>query len=565
MTSCPPFVLFFLAALALPVCRGVFRNGVLLVTPVISGIGLIGLEAGGYWQISLLGYALEPYRVDALSLVFGYFFHIAAFICFVFALHLRDTIQQIAGVCYAGSALGAIFAGDLITLFIFWELMALSSALLVWARRTPESLASGMRYLIMQLGSGVLLLAGAALIAYRTGDIQFGAIGLDDPATGGLASWLILLAFGIKCAFPLLHHWLTDAYAEATPTGTVFLSAFTTKVAVYCLARAYAGSECLIYVGVVMACFPIVYAVIENDVRRALAYSMISQLGFIVCAVGVGTSLAVNAAVAYAVVFKGLLFMVAGMVLHVTGKRLCSELGGLYRTMPMLAVFGVLSAASIAAIPPFSSFIGKSLIMSATDGQAIWFALLFAQTGLFLVAGAKIPYILFFSKPATTVTVSKPPVNMLIAIAFAVAGGLFFGLQPQLFYALLPEAVSYTPYSASYIAAKLQLFCFALLAWVYLNRRGLCPNHKPAINLDAEWFYRKWLPAMGRGVVNLARCMQGIGERFFAGVLSGISSGCVRIYGGKGWIAKIAELRDTLAIIVMFLCVVSFFYLFNIK
>ena len=165
---------------------------------------------------------------------------------------------------YAGSALGAVFAGDLLTLFLFWEMLALTSVFLIFARRTERAYGAGVRYLVIQVISGVLLLAGALMIYHQSGSLSFGHIGLN-----GAASVLIFIAFGIKCAFPLLHNWLTDAYPEATPTGTVFLSAFTTKVAVYALARSFAGTEILVYIGATMTCFPIFYAVIENDLRYA--------------------------------------------------------------------------------------------------------------------------------------------------------------------------------------------------------------------------------------------------------------------------------------------------------
>ncbi|MGD9385971.1 MAG: proton-conducting transporter membrane subunit, partial [Thioalkalispiraceae bacterium] len=284
MNELPPFIPFFLAALLVLVTRGHIRNIILLATPILGGLHLwfdvqplIGLSDSGtaisLTQIKLLGYELEFMRVDKLSLLFGYLFHLASFIAIVFALHVRDTTQQVAGLLYAGSALGAVFAGDLISLFIFWEGLAISSVFLIWARRTERAIKSGLRYLIFQVLSGVLLLAGALIHYQQTGSISFDYIGLE-----GIAGWLILLAFGIKAAFPFLHNWLTDAYPESTPTGTVFLSAFTTKVAVYALARGYPGTELLVYVGAVMTCFPIFFAVIENDLRRVLAYSMINQV-----------------------------------------------------------------------------------------------------------------------------------------------------------------------------------------------------------------------------------------------------------------------------------------------
>ncbi|MCZ6523472.1 MAG: proton-conducting transporter membrane subunit, partial [Alphaproteobacteria bacterium] len=231
----------------------------------------------------------------------------------------RAGLQHVSAMLYAGSALGAVFAGDLITLFVFWELLALTSVFLIWARNSERSFETGFRYLVIQVVSGVLLLSGALILAHETGSLSFDHIGLE----AGVGGWILLLAFGIKAGFPLFHNWITEAYPESTPTGAVFLSAFTTKVAVYALARGFAGTEVLIYVGTVMTFFPIFYAVLENDLRRVLGYSMINQLGFMVTGIGIGTGLAVNGAVAHAfadVIFKGLLFMSMGAVMTMTGR-----------------------------------------------------------------------------------------------------------------------------------------------------------------------------------------------------------------------------------------------------
>ena len=347
--SIPPFLIFFAGALLIPFVRGLPRMALLLLLPILGGANVWAIQDGFQIQYELMGYTLTPMRADRLSLLFGYLFHLAALIAITYLLHLKredsDTVQHVAGVVYAGSALGAVFAGDFITLFVFWELLAISSVFLIWTRRTPESLKSGMRYLIVHVVSGVTLLAGAMVWVHQTGDPTFGFIGLE-----GLAGWLIFLALGVKAAFPLVHSWLIDAYPEGTATGTVFLSAFTTKVAVYALARGYPGTEVLIYIGAFMACFPIFYAVIENDLRRTLGYSMINQIGFMVCGIGVGTALAVNGAVAHAfndVLFKGLLFMSMGAVLHRTGRTKASDLGGLYKTMPITATLCIIGAASI--------------------------------------------------------------------------------------------------------------------------------------------------------------------------------------------------------------------------
>ncbi|RZW22676.1 MAG: Na(+)/H(+) antiporter subunit D, partial [Desulfobulbaceae bacterium] len=304
--------------------------------------------------------------------------------------------------------------------------------------------------------------------------------------------------FGIKGAFPLLHTWLTDAYPEATVTGTVFLSAFTTKTAIYTLARGYPGTELLIYVGAAMACFPIFYAVIQNDLRRVLSYSLINQLGFMVCGVGIGTALAVNGAVSHAfvhIIYKSLLFMSMGAVLYRTGKIKATDIGGLYKTMPKTAVLCIIGAASISAFPLFSGFVAKSMIMAAAMKEGyhlIWLALLLASAGVLKHAGIQIPYFAFFAHDSGIRT-SEPPPNMLLAMTIAAFLCLAIGIYPDMLYRILPFATDFNPYDLTHVLAQTQLLFFAMLAFVWLNLQGIYPPEKVAINLDSEWFYRRFL------------------------------------------------------------------------
>lgn len=499
-TELPPFAPFFIGALLVWMTRGRVRQVLMLFVPVAGGLHLLGVEPGVHWQLNFLEHTFTPYRVDRLSLLFGYLFHIAAFLGVLFALHVRDTLQQVVALLYAGSALGAVFAGDLATLFIFWELLAISSVFLIWARRTDKSLKAGFRYLIIQVFSGVLLLSGLLIHYYESGSLAFSYLGLN-----GLASWLIFLAFGIKCAFPLLHNWLVDAYPEATPTGTVLLSSFTTKLAVYALARAFPGTELLVYIGAVMTCFPIFYAVIENDLRRVLAYSMINQLGFMVCGIGIGTALAINGAVAHAfndVIFKGLLFMSMGAVLHMTGRINGTDLGGLYKTMPLTTGFCIVGACSISAFPLFSGFVSKSLVMAAALQEGyhwVWIALLFASAGVFHHAGIKIPFFAFFAHDSG-IRAKEPPINMMIAMGIAAFLCVFIGSYPWLLYDLLPFVVDYTPYDATHVIAQLQLLFFSALAFTWLKLSGLYPPELRSINIDAEWTYRGFVPKLWRAL-----------------------------------------------------------------
>ncbi len=492
IASLPPFAVFFAGALLLALLRGRLQKTLLLLIPLISAALLAGAPEGLIVKVHLLGYELAPYRTDRLSLLFAYVFNLAAFIGIVFSLHVHDRIQHVAALVYAGSALGAVLAGDLISVFVYWELAAVSSVFLIWSQRSPRAVAAGWRYLVFQFLSGLLLLAGILMRFHETGSLAFDYIGLDT-----VSGWLLFIAFGIKCAFPLLHSWLTDAYPEATPTGTVFLSAFTTKAAVYMLARGYPGTELLIYIGAVMTCFPIFYAVIENDLRRVLAYSMINQLGFMVCGIGIGTSLALNGAVAHAfndVIFKGLLFMSMGAVLHMTGKIKATDLGGLYKSMPITTGLCIVGACSISAFPLFSGFVSKSMVMAAALEEGhdwIWLALLFASAGVFHHAGIKIPFFAFFAQDSGIRT-GEPPLNMLLAMALAALLCVSIGSWPAMLYSLLPYPVDYSPYTVTHVLAQLQLLFFSALAFSWLKLSGLYPPEMRAINIDVEWTYR-WL------------------------------------------------------------------------
>ena len=563
INSIPPFLVFFVAAAFIPFLRGRLQQVLLILVPLASAWNIIGIEQGVYWHLTVFGYAMEPYRVDRLSLLFGYLFHIAALISIIFSLNVRDNVQHVSGLLYAGSALGAVFSGDLISLFIFWELMAVTSVFLIWARRTRRAIESGFRYLIIQLGSGMLFLAGALLHIHKTGSLQFGYIGLGD-----LSSLLIFIAFGIKCAFPLLHNWLTDSYPEATPTGTVFLSAFTTKVAVYSLARAFPGTEILVYTGAVMTCFPIFYAVIENDLRRVLGYSMINQLGFMVCGIGIGTALSINGAVAHAftdVIFKGLLFMSMGAVLHMTGRINGSDLGGLYKTMPKTTVLCIIGAASISAFPLFSGFVSKSMVMAAALDEGyywVWLALLFASAGVFHHAGIKIPFFAFFAHDSG-IRASDPPLNMLLAMSIAAFLCIFIGSYPWLLYSLLPNAVNYVPFDSTHVLAQLQLLFFSALAFTWLKLSGLYPPELCSVNIDAEWIYRKFFPVFWLNLATLFNRIKSGTEKQTGKFTDIIASGLIRIYGIQGISSRTLQTDIVIILVLVFLTGYLLFYLIS--
>ncbi|HIF95846.1 MAG TPA: Na(+)/H(+) antiporter subunit D [Myxococcales bacterium] len=517
----PPGMILILGALAVPVLGGWVRKVYMLALPVLGFLQVVLLPADFLWTVQMFGYELTLVRVDELSRVFAYVFYIASFLSVVYALHIKDNIQFVSGLIYAGAAIAALFVGDLISLFVFWEVTAIASLFQIWARKTERAYRAGLRYLIVQVGSGVLLLAGTIFHFADTGSLEFGALGLVSPGTT-----LIFLAFGIKAAFPLLHGWLQDAYPEATVTGTVFLSAFTTKLAIYALARGFPGTEILVPIGALMTAFPIFYAVIENDLRRVLAYSLNNQLGFMVVGIGIGTEMSLNGTAAHAfahVLYKGLLFMAMGAVLYRTGTIKGSELGGLYKSMPWTAGFCIVGAASISAFPLFSGFISKSLILTAAAENhytLTFLVLLFASAGVFHHSGIKIPYFAFYAHDSG-IRCKEAPMNMLVAMGCAAFLCIALGVAPGFLYEILPYPVDFDPYTTSHVVNQLQLLLFSAAAFVFLQKTGLYPPELRSVNLDVDWIYRKGLPTVIGGVGEyLGRSM----ARFRASVLGTIGT-----------------------------------------
>ncbi len=488
----PPAFVLILGALVIPFLKNrLLRNSYILLLPVLSFWNILSLPQGiESLRFAFLGYDLILARADGLALPFGYIFSLAALIGAIYSIH-GPSDEHVAAMLYGGSAVGAVFAGDWLTLFFFWEIMALAAAYLVWAGRTPASYQAGLRYLLVHLFGGLCLLMGIVIHVQQTGSLAFTGLGLFGPA-----SYLILLGFGINAAFPLLHAWLPDAYPEASATGTVFLSAFTTKTAVYVLARSFAGVEILIWIGAAMVAFPIFYAVIENNMRRVLSYSLINQVGFMVVGIGIGTELAINGTVAHAfshILYKALLFMSMGAVLHQTGKVNATDLGGLYRTMPLTAILCIIGAASISGVPLFSGFVSKAMVISAAGIGSlgfIWFVLIFASAGVFHHSGIKIPFFAFFGHDSG-LRPKEAPLNMLIAMGIAAFFCIAIGIFPGYLYSILPYPVDYVPYTAAHVVDQLQLLFFSALAFTLLILSGIYPAEMRCVNLDADWLYRK--------------------------------------------------------------------------
>lgn len=508
-----PTIWFFgVAALIAVWPRGGWK-WMLIAAPLLAIASVLSMEPGVYMPLHYL-WSDEPLvlgRVDKLSVIFAHVFAVQALIGFIFALHLKEKYQHIAAAMYVGGAFGCVFAGDYFTLFIFWEVMSVASTFLVWLNDNPASTRAGFRYFLFHTLGGLFLLGGLLLRYWDLGTFAFTAI---DPSTAQYYDWIILLGFCVNAAVVPLHAWLPDAYPEGTVTGSVFMSAYTTKTAVYVLARAFASWEILAVMGVVMALYGVFYATIENNARRILAYHIVSQVGYMVAGIGIGTAMTLNGACAHAyahILYKGLLFMSAGTILYATGTAKLTELGGLASRMPLVMICYVVAGLSISGMPFFNGFVSKTMtIAGAAEAHHTWLALgmEIAAVGTFLSVGIKLPYFAFWGgKPEDKTRKLNPiPKNMYIAMFLSSALCFVMGVYPQMLYDLLPYAVTgayhgvpevvhnlvsfdvgYVPYTPWHLLQAFMLLGFTGLGFYYM--RNIIKPH-PSRNLDFDWVYR---------------------------------------------------------------------------
>ncbi len=507
------------------------------IAAALAVFSVFKMAPGSYATFHYLGMTLKAGRVDALSMVFANVFAIQALIGFIFAFHIEDRAQHVAALMYITGAFGSVFAADYPTLFIFWEMMSVSSTFLIWLRRVPASTKAGLRYFLFHTLGGLMLLGGLLLRYKATGSWAFDPVA---PDSAKIYDYLVMLGFCVNAAVIPLHAWLPDAYPEATVTGAVFMSAFTTKTAVYVLLRGFTGFEVLGVMGTLMALYGVFYATIENDTRRILAYHIVSQVGYMVAGVGIGTAMTVDGACAHAyahILYKGLLFMSTGTLLYAAGTSKLTELGGLFKRLPMVFFWYMIAAVSISGLPLFSGFVSKTMtITGAAEAHHVWLAIgmEIAAVGTFLSVGIKLPYFAFFFKEDSGRELTPIPWNMYVAMAASGVLCFIIGIYPNLLYSLLPHAVEYEPYTAWHVLQSLLLLGFTGLGF-YIMRNRLKPEAK--LNLDFDYFYR----LVGRIVLAVARKPIEVIDSWWSEFYRvGGLKGLLKIAAGSAWFDKAA-------------------------
>ena len=562
ISSFPPGLIMIIGALLIPFLPHIIRQIYMMVLILVSAYALT-LGFGIHSKIEIMDIQFIIFQSDALTLPFAIIFHIAAILNVIYGAHEKDWNQHVAIMSYSGAAIAAVHAGDLLTLFVWWEATAFTSVFLILASKTQRSYKSAFRYILIQVCSGMFLLAGAILLMSETGNAEFKTFDINS-----LYGQLIFIAFGIKAAFPLLNGWLQDSYPEASEIGTVALSTFTTKLAIFCFAKSFAGTEILIIIGAIMTFYPIFFAVIENDLRRVLTYSLNNQLGFMIVAIGIGTELAINGAVAHAfahILYKGLLFMGMGAVLYRVGTCKASELGGLFKFMPITAICTIIGAISISAFPLFSGFVAKSLIMSALGKEGlvfIYFMLLFASAGVLHHSGIKIPFFAFFAHESGIKT-KEAPLNMIIAMIIASALCILIGVFPSYFYEILPHQIQYQPYDFSHVVGQLQLLTFAAFAFICLWHFKIYPPELNSTVLNSDWIYRKMIPGILLPLLGLISDINKKIEQFivftFISIKSFFSDTMIK---NKVFDREVGQ--DTLIVVQLFIILLIFIFVWKI-
>ena len=448
---------------------------------------------------SSLPYELAPYikmefiHLDSLAWTFMLVFCIIAVLNGIYGIGIQHRYECGMSMVYAGSVMGVILAGDCLSLIFFWEISAFASMYVVYCKHDRASARASFRYILMHAFGGNMLLAGLIIYMFHYGN----TLGHLSECVGEPCFWLIAVGIAVNAAIPPLHAWLPDAYPESTATGTVYLSSFTTKAAIYLMLRMMSGLTDLVWIGAIVAIYGACMAIMENGIRRLLAYHIVSQLGMMIAAAGAGEAIGIDAATAHAftnILFKGVLMMGAGAVIYATGRSNITELGGLAKKMPVTAVCFLISSLAIAGLPGLSGFVSKALIMDAIHeaGYTVPALLLTAGgVGTLLSITLKINYFVFFG-PCEDEKVSevtrKIPFSMKLAMILGTAATIAIGVFPQKFYSLMPYSTIVEPYHMGHVLEYIAIFIGGSIPF-FLYIKKMKPHEE--ITVDFDWFYRK--------------------------------------------------------------------------
>jgi multicomponent Na+:H+ antiporter subunit D len=512
----PPAVIVLAAALLAAVLPRAIGHAVgVLATGGVAAIAWLA-PAGAHIEVELFGvFEAVLYNVDPFSRLMGLIFGLIGAVAVLYSYASDADREQTAfALSYVGTSLGAVYAGDWLTLIFFWELMAVTSTLLVW-HYGGAAVRAGFRYAVLHGIGGSLLLAAIVWHYAEVGSVAFDA---HPGITAGVPAVLAAVGIGVNVGFVGLHAWLPDTYPRPHLAASVFLCVYTTKTGVYGMFRAFPeGHLWIAYMGGAMAVFGAFMALLQSDMRRLLSYHIQSQVGYMVAGVGLGgaaigyggaeyyyDALATAGAFGHVfnhILYKGLLFMTVGVIIYRTGKESLDDVGGLGRQMPLTAITFAVAALSIAGFPGFNGFVSKGMIIGAAhkkELEALWYLLLLGGVGTFL-SFIKLGYFAFLEgEYAGSVKDANP--GQSVALVSVAGLCVLFGLFPGLLFEVLPipsEAYEYHTFTVPHIAEGLALAAAGLIGFAVL--RG--PLHHVGRVPDIDYLYNRGFFYGGRAVI----------------------------------------------------------------
>lgn len=471
-----------------------YQDKIALIVPVLSFISFFTLNAKSAITYGITdSLVLKLIHFDNLAYAFMLILCIIAVITAIYGQGIQKQLECGMSMFYTGSIMGIILAGDVISLIVFWEIAAFASMYVIYSSHNREAARSSFRYILVHSFGGNMMLVGLLMYMFKYG----AAIANISSHTHEGFFWFILIGAAVNAAIPPLNSWMSDSYPESTLTGTVYLASCTSKAAIFILIRFFAGMQALVWIGVIMAVFAALMAIMENDLRRLLSYHIVSQLGMMVASVGIEGAMGANGATAHVItniLFKGVLLMGAGAVIYATGKKKITELGGLGRRMPVTSICFLISSLAIAGLPGLSGFVSKAVIMDAMHEAGFTVPALLmtiAGVGTLLSITLKINYYVFWG-PCDERTAIMPlkevPKTMEWAMIAGTALTVFIGLFPQAFYFILPYDCPVHPYHLAHIMEYVFIFIGGGIPF-FMYIKNMRPHEE--ITIDFDWFYRR--------------------------------------------------------------------------
>jgi len=428
--------------------------------------------------------ASSVFEIDTLGIFMATLFLFIGLLTSVYSVKYMERDTRLAEyyillMLMVAGMLGVVFAGDFFTFFIFWEIMCLSSYVLVAFRKERwEPVEAGFKYLIMSASGSAMVLFAMSLLYGMAGTLNFAYVrlALSKPQLGGwalMAMVLVIVGFGIKAAVAPLHTWLPDAHPAAPSSISAMLSGVVIKAGAYALMRslimifapeAYSWQIVLAILAVITMTVGNLMALLQTDLKRLLAFSSVAQMGYVIFGISIATYYGITGSLFHIMnhaIMKSLLFLCSGAFLYAVDSRNLDELAGIGKKMRITGVMFTIGCLSIAGIPPLNGFQSELMILLSGIGlggkSAIWYVLsaIMLVNLLFSVAYyLRLIQTLTLREPSTTsVNAREAPIGMLLPMGILTVLCIVIGIYPDPFISFSSNAAKAILDAGQYVSA----------------------------------------------------------------------------------------------------------------